>query len=130
MQFNQIYEYLPSFERCQQGGPFKSCISLNKRFWAKSFFGNLKVSFGSINMKIEIWNIWGWRVMGIFYFIDRVCFLEKIEVWNPSFLLTFLLRKSFKTLVHIEKDFLNKKVSKNDAFQTSIFSRKQTRSTK
>ena len=31
----------------------KSCISLNKRFWAKSFFGNLQKSFCRIDLKFK-----------------------------------------------------------------------------
>ena len=65
----------------------KSCISLNKRFWAKSFFANLQKSFCRIHLKIKIPTNWLGRLTYFFFLsISQKLFpktsFEKKDFWS------------------------------------------------
>ena len=61
--------YFLQFNAISKVNYFKNIISLNKRFWVKSFFGNLQRSFCRIDLKIKNHIVQYKRLIGLFFMI-------------------------------------------------------------
>ena len=109
--FFYVFGHISNLNAINNVHRLKSCISLNKRFWAKSFFGNLQKSFCRIDLKIKIPTNWLGRVTDFFSWAYLKNFFLKRHLKKKIFD-HFLQRKSFTSSLSLVNDFRCKKSSK------------------